>query len=75
MGSEDLVLGDDLVAWLDQRAERAGRDVTEQLVYEVGLNRGQVAPDPWDTEGTERAKVLRLILPSSRYQLKTPLMG
>jgi hypothetical protein len=75
MQGEDFVLDDDLVAWLDQRAQRAGRDVSEQLVYELQLNRGLVPADPWDTEGTERAKVLRLILPGSRYFLKTSLVG
>jgi hypothetical protein len=75
MEGGEFVLRDDLAEWLNKRAVRARRDLTEQLVYELRLNRALVPADPWDTEGAERAQVLRLILPGSRYLLKAPLRG
>jgi hypothetical protein len=65
----------EVMDYLEIKVARSGRSVQDQLLYELNLNRGLVLPDPWDTEGRERAEVLRLILPTSKYCLARPLQG
>ena len=51
------------------RAERAGRTLEEQIVYELQVNRGLRPPDPGDDEAGDRRRLFQ------RMFTQRPLKG
>ena len=42
-----------------QRAAAAGRTLEEQILYELKVDHGFTAPDPGDSEATQRGQLFR----------------
>ncbi len=57
----DLYLDEETTAHYEERTEAAGRTLGEQLAYEVMVNHGLTAPDPGDTEATQRGQLFQRI--------------
>ncbi len=62
-GMEELTvyLDQDSYDYVAERAERAGRSVGDQLVYELKVNRGLCTADPHDEEARQRGQIMRRI--------------
>ena len=58
----EVEIDEETYRFVEARGIRAGRTVSEQLAYELLLNRGMVPADPWDAVGRERARLMRRIL-------------
>ena len=54
-----FALDDEGWAYYQRRAEAAGRTLEEQLRYELAVLRGNILPDPGDTEATQFGQMFR----------------
>lgn len=61
-------IDDELRAFLTERAEISGRTLSEQLVYELQVNRDLTVPDAGDVVATQRGQVFRRMRSGSILQ-------
>jgi negative regulator of replication initiation len=66
---EPVEIDQEVYEYIAPRAERSGRTVAAQLVYELQVNRGLAPPDPGDDEARERGRLFKRIFS------KRPLLG
>lgn len=59
---QEIEVDDEVYEFLVERSAQSGRTLSDQLAYELQVNRGLIPPDPNDEEGKFRAQFMPRVL-------------